>query len=30
MMDQTTPEGKVPSDDPFSKGISALKHLVSR
>ena len=30
MMDQTTPEGKMPSDDPFSKGVAALKRLVSR
>jgi uncharacterized protein YidB (DUF937 family) len=30
MMDQATPQGKVPSDDPFSKGMAALKKLVSR
>jgi len=30
MMDQTTPEGKMPSDDPFSKGVAALKRLVNR
>ena len=30
MMHQATPEGKMPGEDPLSKGISALKHLVSR
>jgi uncharacterized protein YidB (DUF937 family) len=30
MVNQATPEGKMPSEDPFSKGLSALKHLVSR
>jgi uncharacterized protein YidB (DUF937 family) len=30
MTDQATPEGKMPSEDPFTKGVNALKHLVSR
>jgi uncharacterized protein YidB (DUF937 family) len=30
MMHQATPEGTMPSQDPLSKGMSALKHLVSR
>jgi uncharacterized protein YidB (DUF937 family) len=30
MMDQATPEGKMPSEDPFSKGLNALKNMISR
>jgi uncharacterized protein YidB (DUF937 family) len=30
MMDHASPDGKMPSEDPFSKGMSALKNLISR
>jgi uncharacterized protein YidB (DUF937 family) len=30
MMNQATPEGKMPKEDPFSKGMAAMKHMVSR
>lgn len=30
MMDQASPDGQMPKEDPFSKGMDALKHLVSR
>lgn len=30
MMNQASPQGQMPSEDPFSKGINALKHMVSR
>jgi uncharacterized protein YidB (DUF937 family) len=30
MMDQASPEGTMPHEDPLSKGMNALKHLVSR
>jgi uncharacterized protein YidB (DUF937 family) len=29
MVNQATPQGTMPSDDPFSKGVAALKHMVS-
>jgi uncharacterized protein YidB (DUF937 family) len=30
MINQATPQGAMPSDDPFSKGIAALKSMVAR
>jgi uncharacterized protein YidB (DUF937 family) len=30
MMDHASPDGKMPSEDPFSKGMSALKNFISR
>jgi uncharacterized protein YidB (DUF937 family) len=30
MVSQATPQGTMPSDDPFSKGVAALKNMVSR
>jgi uncharacterized protein YidB (DUF937 family) len=30
MVNQATPQGAMPSDDPFSKGVAALKSMVSR
>jgi len=30
MVNQATPQGTMPHDDPFSKGVAALKQMVSR
>jgi len=30
MTDKATPDGKMPSEDPLTKGVNAIKHLVSR
>jgi uncharacterized protein YidB (DUF937 family) len=30
MVSQATPQGQMPREDPFSKGIAALKQMVSR
>jgi uncharacterized protein YidB (DUF937 family) len=30
MVNQATPQGDMPSDDPFAKGMAALKNLVGR
>jgi uncharacterized protein YidB (DUF937 family) len=30
MVNQATPQGTMPRDDPFSKGVAALKNMVSR
>jgi uncharacterized protein YidB (DUF937 family) len=30
MINQATPQGTMPSDDPFSKGVGTLKNMVSR
>ena len=30
MVNQATPQGQMPREDPFSKGVAALKQMVSR
>ena len=30
MVNEATPDGKVPADDPFAKGMDALQRMLSK